>query len=66
MSDIYIVFTPKNQIYNYSRFLISRNRLAKYISQGNVNKVLTAIENQKTNKATLKFRKYGKIEIYLK
>lgn len=66
MSDIYIVFTPAEDLYTYPRFLISRNRLSKYISEKNVNKVLRAIETQKTNKSTIKFRKYGKIEIYLK
>ena len=52
MSDVNIVFTPKNQIYNFPRFLVSKNTLAKYITQDNANKVLLAIKKQKTNKTT--------------
>lgn len=66
MNDVNIVFSPKNQVYNFPRFLVSKNTLPKYIGEKNANKVILAIENQNTNKVTLKFRKYGKIEIYLK
>lgn len=64
MNDVLIVFSPKNKLPN-RRFLVSKNQLHKYI-QKNENKVLLAIKNQNTNKTTLKFRKFGKIEIYLK
>ena len=66
MSDVNIVYTPKENIYNYPRFLVSINTLEKYITEKNANRVRKSIKNQKTNKNTLKFRKYGKIEIYLK
>lgn len=66
MCDYNIVFTPKEKKYNYPRFLISINTLSKYITEQNANKVRESIKKQKTNKSTLKFRKYGKIEIYLK
>lgn len=66
MCDYNIVFTPKEDKYNYPRFLVSKNTLKKYITEKNANKVLESIKNQKTNKVTLRFRKYGKIEIYLK
>lgn len=66
MQDFNIVFTPKENKYNYPRFLVSKNTLKKYITEKNANKVLKSIKNQVTNKSTLKFRKYGKIEIYLK
>ena len=66
MQDFNIVFTPNQKIYNYPRFLVSKNTLKKYITEKNANKVLESIKNQQTNKSTLKFRKYGKIEIYLK
>lgn len=66
MSDFNIVFTPKENIYNYPRFLVSINTLSKYITEKNANKVIESTKKLKTNKTTLKFRKYGKIEIYLK
>lgn len=66
MKDLMIVFTPKLKSYPNPRFLISINRLDYYIGSENANKVLLKAENMKTNKVTLKFRKYGKIEIYLK
>lgn len=64
MNDVLIVFEPKkNQ--KRKRFLISINQLEKYIGK-NANKVRISIQNQKLNKHTLKFRKYGKLDIYLK
>lgn len=65
MNDVLIVFSPKEVKDDRKRFLISINQLHKYIGD-NANKAITAIKNQETNKTTLKFRKYGKIEIYLK
>lgn len=65
--EAFIVFTPKLPTsYNNKRFLISANRLSFYITNNNANKVLQAIKNSQTDKTTLKFRKYGKIDIYLK
>ena len=70
MKDTLIVFTPKEknlfQISKYKRFLISHNQLEKYITKNNANQVLESIKNQQTNKTTIRFRKYGKIDIYLK
>lgn len=66
MTDTLIVYTPKLPIYPNKRFLVSPNQLQKYISQQNANKVISEAKILKTNKRTLKFRKFGKIEIYLK
>ena len=66
VNDVLIVFEPINKQYNFKRFLISINTLPKYITQKNANKVLLKAQKMKTNKTTIKFRKYGKIEIYLK
>ena len=52
--------------YNSKRFLISANSLSFYLGFQNENKVILATEKMKTYKKTIKFRKYGKIEIYLK
>lgn len=48
------------------RFLIGAGQIGKYITDKNANKVILATEKMKTDKITLKFRKYGKIEIYVK
>lgn len=64
MNDFLIVFSPKDKKPN-RRFLVSVNQLEKYIDK-NANKVRKSIKNQTLNKSTFKFRKYGKIEIYLK
>lgn len=64
--DFHIVYTPKEKIYPNSRFLVSARQLHNYIGQENANKALKAAYDLIENKATLKFRKYGKIEIYLK
>lgn len=71
------VFTPKSadiqnplsnnkEIEKISRFLIGAGQIQHYIGIANANKVITAALNSKTDKVTLKFRKYGKIEIYVK
>lgn len=65
MKDILIVFEPKDKTLG-RRFLVSKNTLHKYITENNANKVLKIAENQTLNKSTIKFRKYGKINIYLK
>jgi hypothetical protein len=65
--DYLIVFTPlEKRKYINKRFLVSINQLKKYIGQNNANKAFVKAENLKTNKLTLKYRTYGKIEIYLK
>lgn len=62
-----VVFTPKEQQkYNLRRFLISYNRLAYYIGEHNANVARLRREKSKADKTTVKFRKYGKIEIYEK
>ena len=62
-----VVFTPKGQTeYKYKRFLISYNRLAYYIGENNANVARLRREKSKADKTTVKFRKYGKIEIYEK
>lgn len=65
--DYLIVFTPvEKRKYINKRFLVSMNQLKKYIGLNNANKAFLKAENLKTNKLTLKYRTYGKIEIYLK
>lgn len=62
-----VVFTPKGQQkYKFKRFLISYNRLEYYIGKNNANTARLRRENSKADKTTIKFRKYGKIEIYEK
>jgi len=48
------------------RFLIGAGQISKYITEKNAETVLKTAENMKTDKTTIKFRKYGKIEIYTK
>ena len=48
------------------RFLIGGGQIQHYIGIANANKVILAALNSKTDKVTVKFRKYGKIEIYVK
>lgn len=50
---------------NY-RHLVGAGSIHKYIGRENANKVILAAQNSKTDKTTLKFRKWGKIEIYAK
>ena len=62
-----IVYTPKNkEQYNYKRFFVSPYQLSSYIGFCNANKVVRTALSMRVDKSTLKFRKYGKIEIYLK
>jgi hypothetical protein len=67
-SEYKIVFSPKNiELYNFrKRFLISCNNLSKYIGKNNADTVKIKVSRFKSDKCTLKFRKYGKIEIYYK
>lgn len=71
------VFTPKEDVYGFNpamygeetlkyRFLIGAGQIQHYIGIANANKVILAALNSKTDKVTVKFRKYGKIEIYVK
>ncbi len=65
--DYFIVFSPRDtDKYINKRFLVSVNQLKNYIGVKNANKALLKADNLKTNKCTLKYRLYGKIEIYLK
>jgi hypothetical protein len=65
--DYLIVFSPKDRTkYINKRFLVSINQLKKYIGLNNANKAFLKAESLKENKLTLKYRLYGKIEIYLK
>lgn len=66
-NEAFFVYTPKPNLgLRNKRFLVSANRLSNYITDNNANKALQAFKNMQTNKTTLKFRKFGKIEIYLK
>lgn len=66
-TDFLIVYSPRlHKAFRYKRFLVSPNQLMKYVGLQNANKALLKAQNLKTNKCTLKFRSYGKLEIYLK
>ena len=61
------VFTPKLNIYNgKTRFLIGAGSLGLYLGDTNANNVEKSALKSKTDKVTLKFRKVGKLEIYVK
>ena len=61
------VFTPKIKgIYKSNRFYIGGGSIAKYVTAPNAETVQKTALNMKTDKVSLKFRKYGKIEIYVK
>ena len=71
------VFTPSDEIKrqinvkydvkNLKRFLIGAGQLSNYLgTEKNAETVLKTAEKMKTDKSTVKFRKYGKIEIYVK
>jgi len=68
------VFSPKIekqlQIFELSkndkRFLVGAGQIKKYITEKNAETVLKEAEKMKTDKKTFKFRKYGKIDIYVK
>lgn len=65
--DSLFVFEPKQpHFYTNNRFLVSSTRLHFYIGLNNANKCLLRNSLQKTNKITLRFRTFGKIDIYLK
>jgi hypothetical protein len=63
-----VVFSPKEpQMYqDRKRFYISINRLSFYVGQNNSLAVITALKVCTTDKSTMRFRKYGKLEIYSK
>lgn len=76
-SNFRFVFTPKDEIKrhinpkydirNSKRFLIGAGQLSTYLgTEKNAETVLKTAEKMKTDKSTVKFRKYGKIEIYVK
>ncbi len=61
------VYSPKNvQNNKRNRFLIGGGSIASYIGTINALTVQKSALNSKTDKVTLKFRRYGKIEIYVK
>lgn len=61
------VFTPKEkQQYHSLRFLVGAGSLVKYIGVQNSISVISAALNSKTDKTICRFRKCGKIEIYVK
>ena len=65
--DYLIVFTSKDFTkYPNKRFLVSVNQLKKYVGDSNANKAILKAKELTVDKLTLKFRSYGKIEIYLK
>jgi len=48
------------------RFLIGAGQIKNYITEKNAETVLKEAEKMRTDKKVCKFRKYGKIEIYVK
>lgn len=65
--DLFLVIPAwyKDNIHS-DRFLVGAGSIAKYVTEKNAKSVLKAAINMKTDKTTLKFRKWGKIEIYVK
>ncbi len=68
-----VTFLNKNFRFVYTakalgsrRFLVGAGALAKYVGSRNAETVIKAALNSKTDKYTCKFRKAGKIEIYVK
>ncbi|RKS98245.1 hypothetical protein [Chryseobacterium defluvii] len=63
------VYTPKSDISDltgWKRFLIGAGAIQNYVGDKNAETVLKSAQNMKTDKKILKFRKCGKIEIYVK
>lgn len=48
------------------RFLVGAGQIGKYVTDKNAETVLKTAEKMKVDKTTVKFRKYGKIGIYVK
>lgn len=66
--DCLIVFQPKDKT-NYAnrrRFLVSLYTLSNYIGVSNATVVRSKYECMTVDKSTILFRKYGRIDIYLK
>lgn len=66
-----ILYEPKKYYllmfgYNRERFLVGAGQLKNYIGAENAETVLKTAQNLKKDKTTVKFRKCGKIEIYVK
>ena len=68
MKNTLVVFEPKNKdlFSNKRRFLIGSFNVAAYIGQKNALVVAERVKTCRMDKLTIKFRKYGKIEIYFK
>ena len=61
------VFSPKIKgVYKSKRFYVGGGSLSLYISPSNAYIVQKRCLSMKTDKHTLKFRKFGKIDIYVK
>lgn len=67
-SSVRCVFSPKTpeNFNGRKRFIISVDKLSSYITENNALTALNQFKKCKSDKCTIKFRKYGKIEIYSK
>lgn len=62
-----IVFQPKDpEKFGKRRFAIGGQSLKKYIGEKNANKAITKAFESKADKVSLRFRKFGRIDFYLK
>jgi hypothetical protein len=62
-----IVFQPKDpQLYGKRRFAVGAKSLHKYIGILNAHNCFVRALNSKTDKYTVKLRKYGRIDFYVK
>lgn len=62
-----IVFQPKNpEIYGKRRFCVGAYSLHKYIGVKNSNTAIISALKSKEQRYTKKFRKYGRIDFYVK
>jgi len=64
--DRFLIFSKIKPKRSHTRYLVGAGRLSYWLTSKNAETVLKTAEKMKTDKSTVKFRKYGKIEIYVK
>lgn len=66
-SDFRIVFQPKDPaLYGKRRFAVGTKSLHKYIGLENAHNAFVRVLNSKTDKCTIRLRKFGRIDFYNK
>lgn len=65
--DFRIVFQPKDsELYGKRRFAVGVKSLHKYVGLENAHNAFVRALNSKTDKCTVKLRKFGRIDFYCK